>query len=65
IVYVAICNIYNTPTQESINAAIAALNGSNNIGNSLYFLNPAKSSNFWIMNNRKFVTQINNHYFYA
>lgn len=58
-------NIYNTPTQESINAAIAALNGTNNIGSSLYFLNPAKSSNFWIMNNRTFITKINNHYFYA
>ncbi|GKX30655.1 hypothetical protein SH1V18_31350 [Vallitalea longa] len=58
-------NIYNKPTQESINAAISALNGNNNISGALYFLNPDKSSNFWIMNNRKFITKINNHYFYA
>ncbi|MCT4541916.1 MAG: stalk domain-containing protein [Vallitalea sp.] len=57
--------IYNTPTQESINAALEALNGTNNIGNSLYFLNPVKSTNFWIINNRSFYTRINNHYFYA
>lgn len=57
--------ISNTPARESIDAALAALNGSNNVGDSLYFLNPAKSTNFWIINNRSFYTQINNHYFYA
>ncbi len=57
--------VYNTPSQASITAATNALNGQNNVGDALYFLNPAKSTNFWIMNNRPFYTQIKNHYFYG
>lgn len=57
--------IYNTPSTESIKAATSALTGSNNIGYCLYFLNPNKSTNFWIMNNRSFYIKINNHSFYS
>lgn len=57
--------IHNTPSQQSIKAATSALNGSNNIGYCLYFLNPNKSTNFWIMNNRSFYIRINNHSFYS
>lgn len=56
--------IYNTPSQESVNAARDALNGNNNIGSSLYFLNPDKSTSSWITSNRTFYTRISNHYFY-
>ena len=56
--------IYNTPSQESIEAAKSALSGNNNIGNSLYFLNPKKATNFWIIRNRTFYRRIQNHDFY-
>lgn len=58
-------SIYNTPLDACVNAAKDALNGQNNIGDALYFLNPAKSTNFWIMNNRPYYTKINNHHFYG
>ena len=57
--------IYNTPTSESVIAAKLCLDGANNVGSSLYFLNPAIASNYWIMNNRTYVTTIGNHSFYA
>ncbi|QUI22678.1 cell wall hydrolase [Vallitalea pronyensis] len=58
-------SVYNTPSEASITAATHALNGQNNVGDALYFLNPAKSTNFWIMHNRPFYTQIKNHHFYG
>lgn len=56
--------IYNTPSEESIKAARMALEGNNNIGESLYFLNPRKSTNNWIIKNRTFYRRIQNHDFY-
>ena len=56
--------IYNMPNSESISAAKAALNGYNNVGNSLYFYNPKKSTNNWISNNRKYFSTIGNHNFH-
>lgn len=56
--------IYNTPSEESIQAATDALMGKNNIGSCLYFLNPRKSTNFWILYNRVFYKTINYHDFY-
>lgn len=56
--------IYNTPNQESIDAAKAALNGERPIGDALYFLNPRKATNFWIVQNRKFYMTIGDHDFY-
>ena len=57
-------SIYNTPSKKSVVAAKKAVNGENNIGNCLYFLNPKTATNFWIVNNRKYFTTINNHQFY-
>lgn len=56
--------IYHTPTAESRIAAKKALEGENTVGNSLYFLNPRTSTNFWIMNNRTYHSTIANHQFY-
>lgn len=56
--------IYNTPSADSIISAKRALRNENYVGNSLYFLNPRKSSNFWIPNNRPYYTTIANHDFY-
>ena len=56
--------IYNTPNTESVNAAVEALNGTRPVGNALYFLNPRASTNFWIINNRKYMTTIGLHDFY-
>lgn len=56
--------IYNSPSSESIKAASLALEGSNNISDCLYFLNPRKSTNFWIIENRTFYKSIGLHDFY-
>ena len=57
--------IYNTPSNESIEAAKTALNGSNYVGNCLYFLNPKVAESTWITKNREYYTTIANHEFYA
>lgn len=57
--------IYNTPSDDSIKAAKAALEGNNNVGESLYFVNPDKSTKNWIQNNRDFYVRISNHEFYV
>lgn len=56
--------IYNNPSIACYHAAKKALNGHNVIGDSLYFCNPAISTNFWIINNRPFYKSIGNHDFY-
>ena len=56
--------IYNAPSTESVKAATEALNGSRPVGNALYFLNPRQSTNFWIVNNRRYMTTIGLHDFY-
>ena len=56
--------IYKNPSNSSIIAAKMVLEGVNNIGESCYFLNPDRSTSFWIMKNRKLYTIINRHYFY-
>ncbi|QZY55238.1 stalk domain-containing protein [Crassaminicella profunda] len=56
--------IYKQPSGESIQAARMALEGKNNIGDCLYFLNPRKSKNFWIVKNRKYYRTIQLHDFY-
>jgi len=57
--------IYNTPSKESIKAAKTALDGSNYVGDCLYFLNPTIASSNWIVKNREFYTTIANHDFYV
>lgn len=56
--------IYNTPSTESIKAAKEALNGSNYVGESLYFLNPKIAVSNWITKNRNYYSTIANHDFY-
>ncbi len=57
-------SIYNEPVGEAYLAAKLSLEGVNTAGESLYFLNPRKATNFWIPNNRKFYVSIGNHDFY-
>ncbi len=61
---VATGTIYNNPTKDSYQAAKRSLKGENNVGKSLYFLNPKISTSFWIVNNRKFYRSIGGHDFY-
>lgn len=56
--------IYNTPSNESVMAALLAIRDVNLAGDSLYFLNPVIATNRWILNNRTYYTTINNHDFY-
>lgn len=56
--------IYQSPTSDSIHAAKEALQGINNIGKSLYFLNASKSTLNWIQTNRTYYKTIANHDFY-
>ena len=56
--------IYNNPHRECYSAAKNALHGENTVGKSLYFCNPKISTNFWITNNRQFLTSIGRHDFY-
>ncbi len=56
--------IYNTPSQESINAAKDAINGARPVGNSTYFFNPNKTAGTWIVKNKTYVTKIGEHVFY-
>jgi N-acetylmuramoyl-L-alanine amidase len=57
--------IYNTPSAESVLAAKLCLDGASVAGSSLFFLNPAISSNFWMMQNKSYITTVGNHQFYA
>ncbi|MCT4564920.1 MAG: cell wall hydrolase [Maledivibacter sp.] len=56
--------IYNTPSQESIEAAKHALNGAKPVGSCTYFFNPNKSAGKWIVENKTYVKRIGNHVFY-
>ncbi len=56
--------IYNTPDAQSVIAAKRALEGEKTVSDCLYFLNPKKAQNFWIVNNRTFYKTIGNHDFY-
>lgn len=56
--------LYNIPGEESIRAAKAALAGQDNSKGTLYFVNPAKATNRWIMNHRRWAFAIGEHHFY-
>ena len=56
--------IYNTPSQESIQAAKDALNGTRPVGNATYFFNPNKAAGSWILKTKTYVTRIGGHVFY-
>lgn len=57
--------IYNTPSEESVLAAKACLDGFAKSGKILYFLNPRIAQSSWIVNNREYIFTIGNHDFYA
>ena len=57
--------IYNTPSEESIEAAKRALSGENNIGGALYFFNPSLVDAVWIRTNCTYIQTIGCHNFYA
>lgn len=56
--------IYNTPSQESMQAARDAVNGVRPVGNSTYFFNPSKASGSYIVQNKSYVMRIGGHTFY-
>lgn len=56
--------IYQQPTDQSIQAAQDALNGYDNSKGALYFMNPNKSTSSWIVKNRRYAFTIGKHDFY-
>ncbi|MEA4824620.1 MAG: cell wall hydrolase [Clostridiaceae bacterium] len=56
--------IYNTPSEDSYEAARRCLSGENLVGDCLFFLNPDIATSFWIVNNRSFYCSIGDHDFY-
>lgn len=57
--------IENTPSEESILAAKLCLDGASVVGDSIYFLNPAKSESLWAVKNCVYVATIGSHQFYV
>lgn len=57
--------IHQTPTPESTIAAKLCLDGYSLSKNAMYFLNPKWATNFWVPNNRPYLTTIGSHDFYA
>ncbi len=58
-------SIYDTPTEESVMAAKAVLDGFVKSDRVLYFLNPRIATNSWIIRNRPFMFRLGNHDFYS
>lgn len=56
--------INDMPNEESILAAKLCLDGAEVVGNSIYFLNPVKSTQLWALKNCVYVATIGNHQFY-
>lgn len=56
--------IYNTPSEESIQAAKDAFNGARPVGDATYFFNPDKAEGKWIVKNKTYVMRIGDHVFY-
>lgn len=56
--------VYQDPTPESVQAAMACLQGETAVEDCLYFLAPDLTDNHWTMENRPFVTTIGSHWFY-
>ncbi len=54
----------NTPSRESMIAAKCALNGVNNVGGSLYFIDTAYAASSWTHNNRPFYGAVHDMSFY-
>jgi len=56
--------IYNTPSDTAISAAVAALEGYNNVGWCLFFFNPRIARSLWIKEACSYYKSIGNHDFY-
>jgi len=56
--------VYEEPSKESIAAAIRCLNGENNIGDALFFVNPELAENTWVQDNCNLIDSIGEHSFY-
>jgi N-acetylmuramoyl-L-alanine amidase len=56
--------IYNTPNEESIIAAKICLEGYSISDKIIYFVNPKKAPNSWVVKNRPHFATIGNHAFY-
>jgi N-acetylmuramoyl-L-alanine amidase len=56
--------VYNDPSSLSILAATDALEGLNNAGGALFFMNPKLATTSWISNNRKYAFTIGGHSYY-
>lgn len=56
--------VYQDPTEESVQAAKLCLEGENVVGDCMYFIAPALAQNFWVPQNREYVTTIGCHDFY-
>ncbi len=61
---VASGTIYDEPTEQSVLAARLALNGTNVVGDCLYFFNPSISQGRWVRQNRAYFGSIGCHAFY-
>lgn len=61
---VASGTIYDEPTEQSVLAARLALNGTNAVGDCLYFFNPSISQGRWVRQNRAYFGSIGCHAFY-
>lgn len=57
--------IYNAPAESSVIAAKLCLEGAVTAGSSLYFFDPSKAQNFWVSDNRPYLTTIGCHNFYG
>lgn len=57
--------IYRTPSEESIRAAKAALEGYTLSTEALYFIAPSAASNFWVARNRPYLFTVRSHDFYG
>lgn len=58
-------SVHKTPTASAVIAAKICLEGYSLSEEMLYFLNPRIATNFWIVNNCRFVMRIGRHDFYA
>ena len=56
--------INNEPSSECIEAAMAALQGENNVGDSIYFVNSKVALDSWIAKNRTYYNTVYSHDFY-
>ena len=56
--------VYDPPTASAIIAAKLCLEGVSVSEEVIYFLNPAKATSFWIVENRRFGFVIGDHHFY-